>query len=410
MDHIYSTEFEVGDNHYNVVVKYIDAHVTCSTDIDDDLARLVLKVQVHHHTWVCRRPEKMCRFGYPRMPCDFTIIAKPLLVDMDAQESKDITKKHSTTLELVKHVLNNELPENLSIQGLCDIAGVNMNDYYDALKVSRKGVVIVLKRSVKDRYVNNYNARWLRAWQGNMDIQLCPDQFAVATYITDYYAKDETGTASVLAKCWKSSKNMPLRRRLNEFKNTFLSHRQMGASEAFYRILPSLKVKNSSISCIFLSSGYPQNRSRFYKQIAEKKDEVPNRETVSITGREGVYQAPDSVHDHYSGRPFGLQEMCLAEFAITYTRARRKHTDGMHDGMSKHTGQLLSFNNGEPLPRSIISRHGDKEIHMSLRSHRVVLRIHKFKDQSNQEEHLYSEMLMFMPWNDEILDLHANNT
>jgi hypothetical protein len=116
------------------------------------------------------------------------------------------------------------------------------------------------------------------------------------------------------------------------------------------------------------------------------------------------------VHDHYWGRPFGLQEMCLAEFAITYTRARRKHTDGMHDGMSKHTGQLLSFNNGEPLPRSIISRHGDKEIHMSLRSHRVVLRIHKFKDQSNQEEHLYSEMLMFMPWNDKILDLHANNT
>jgi hypothetical protein len=175
MDHIYSTEFEVGDNHYNVVVKYIDAHVTCSTDIDDDLARLVLKVQVHHHTWVCRRPEKMCRFGYPRMPSDFTIIAKPLPVDMDAQESKDITKKYSTTLELVKHVLNNELPDNLSIQGLCDIAGVDMHDYYAALQVSRKGVVIVLKRSVKDRYVNNYNARWLRAWQGNMDIQLCPD-------------------------------------------------------------------------------------------------------------------------------------------------------------------------------------------------------------------------------------------
>jgi hypothetical protein len=65
MDHIYSTEFEVGDDHYNVVVEYIDAHVTCSTKTDEDLARLV-----HHHTRVCRRPEKMCRFGYPRMPSD----------------------------------------------------------------------------------------------------------------------------------------------------------------------------------------------------------------------------------------------------------------------------------------------------------------------------------------------------
>jgi hypothetical protein len=71
------------------------------------------------------------------MPCDFTIIAKPIHACrcMDAQESKDLTKKHSTTLDLIKHVLNNELSENLSIQGLCDRAGVNI---HTALKVSRR--------------------------------------------------------------------------------------------------------------------------------------------------------------------------------------------------------------------------------------------------------------------------------
>ena len=33
---------------------------------------------------------------------------------------------------------------------------------------------------------------------GNMDIQIVLDYFAVITYLTDYYAKDDTGTMEII--------------------------------------------------------------------------------------------------------------------------------------------------------------------------------------------------------------------
>jgi hypothetical protein len=107
---------------------------------------------------------------------------------MDEKEVKRLTQQYCDILERVKNVLNQaDLSEDLSIAELCILSGVNVEEYYASLKVSQKGVVIILKRTVKDRFINNYNPRWIRAWQGNMDIQFCPDQFAVMTYVTDYY-------------------------------------------------------------------------------------------------------------------------------------------------------------------------------------------------------------------------------
>ena len=60
-----------------------------------------------------------------------------------------------------------------------------------------------MKRDVSEIWVNNYNPEWLLAWNGNMDIQLCLDYFAIITYITDYYTKDETGTLEHLLKAAK---------------------------------------------------------------------------------------------------------------------------------------------------------------------------------------------------------------
>ena len=51
--------------------------------------------------------------------------------------------------------------------------------------------------------INNYNPEWIKAWNGNMDLQVCLDSFAVSTYITDYYTKDESGTTKFLMEAAK---------------------------------------------------------------------------------------------------------------------------------------------------------------------------------------------------------------
>ena len=83
----------------------------------------------------------------------------------------------------------------------------------------------------------------MRCWDSNMDIQMTMDYFAVITYITDYYMKDETGTMEFIKKA--DTENDDLRKRLKTVKNTFLTHRQMGKAESL--VIPILVAHLSSL-------------------------------------------------------------------------------------------------------------------------------------------------------------------
>ena len=63
-------------------------------------------------------------------------------------------------------------------------------------------------------YINSYNIEWLRAWNGNMDIQIVLDYFAVITYVTDYYAKDDTGTMEVIKAALAQTKTNDLKEKI----------------------------------------------------------------------------------------------------------------------------------------------------------------------------------------------------
>jgi hypothetical protein len=224
---VYNGTFTSGDVNHNLVADYIDQHVTCASDVDDDLSVIISEVQIHHHTKTCKkRTNTTCRFGFPRYPSLKTILAKPLGDDISEDDKIVLNKKYQTILKAVNSVLTDEtFDKSISVQCLCDKAQVNIDDYHKALSVTTRGVVVVLKRSVKDIWVNNYNAEWLRAWNGNMDIQICLDLFAIITYITDYYSKDESGMTSLLSETWKSTKDKTTKERLHLIKETFLTHR-----------------------------------------------------------------------------------------------------------------------------------------------------------------------------------------
>ena len=84
------------------------------------------------------------------------------------------------------------------IHELLRIAEVKPDDYLLALRYSRAGYSVHLKRDLDEIYVNSYNIEWIRAWNGNIDIQPCFDHFGIITYVTEYFVKDETGTIEVL--------------------------------------------------------------------------------------------------------------------------------------------------------------------------------------------------------------------
>merc|ERR1712168_979653 len=112
-----------------------------------------------------------------------------------------------------------------------------LEQYEKALSVNKKGYSINYARDVDEIMVNTYNPEWIVAWNGNMDFQLCLDYFAVITYISDYYCKDDSGTMKMLQEALKDSQNEDLKSRLKKAVSVFLTHRQMGESEAYYSII-----------------------------------------------------------------------------------------------------------------------------------------------------------------------------
>jgi hypothetical protein len=91
-----------------------------------------------------------------------------------------------------------EINRKKRILELLAVAGVSDSDYIEALSYSRAGYSVHLKRDLDEIYINSYNPEWIRAWDGNIDIQPCFDYFGVITYVTDYFMKDDTGTMEIL--------------------------------------------------------------------------------------------------------------------------------------------------------------------------------------------------------------------
>ena len=122
-------------------------------------------------------------------------------------------------------------------------------------------------------WVNNYNPEWILAWNGNMDIQLCLDFFAICTYITDYYNKDETGTMTHLIKAAKQCHGRGQKETMRALAQEFSTHRHVGESEAYYKLFPELHLTESSLKTIFVDTNFPHRRNVFLRKVnPDKKD------------------------------------------------------------------------------------------------------------------------------------------
>ena len=206
-------------------LKLADEVVTCKIpDDDEELKKIVLDVQIHKHTKSCKKYNGVCRYGFPRFPSPRTVLAKPLEMthpDLDEKEKAAKKSKASKILLAAKAYLETPPPdfnENMTIQDFCQKINVSVDEYVEALKISERGKVLILKREVKERFVNNYNPEMLRAWNANMDLQLVFDPYAVVSYIANYMNKDETQTTPFLRQALHLSAGKEAKEKLRDLK------------------------------------------------------------------------------------------------------------------------------------------------------------------------------------------------
>ena len=363
------------DEEENVIARFADKFITCTLK-DPDTRDIVEEVNTHHHTRACRKyNSSICRFAFPRYPATKTLVSIPARirykdecvrdeiisrakctlklvrdvlidaekineickkypVDMDRSSNKDYLEmiqkqrlpavlRESKVDKLLKIQRDLKLPEDLREDRFCCEL---IHQYHEMLKISTGGYKIILKRDIDELYVNNYNKEWIRTWNANMDLQITLDHFAIITYISDYMLKDDTGTMEFIMKALKDTESQELRERLKTVKNTFLTHRQIGEAEAYYRLIPSLNLSGSNCTTLYIHTGFRQNRSVFLKSLSEEEAKVwPKEKVVTVSGKPGkFFTKAISVEDRYDERPEDLQFMSLAQFAKRLTKSSKK--------------------------------------------------------------------------------------
>ena len=406
-------------------------HVTIPEN-DEELKEKVLKSQTHGHRATCYKGSKKskCRFNFPKLPSEKCLIAEPLPDDMDERVAMNKMYRFKEVLQQAMEIIQDEnVDEDMTFEQFIKLLLPKIkpkkesnydynaceNEYYAALGTSEQGKILILKRTVKERNINNYNPEWLKAWNANMDIQIAFDPYAVITYIISYVGKDETMITSFLKEALKNARTLPWQEKLRSLATAFITHRQCGAPESIYRTLKELHLKESNISCVFVSSGFPEHRHSIYHPVPEDPDQ-PNDEfvdavgEVQIEGRTGRFKKQVHISQRYSERPKVLNKMCLAQFAQRYSFIRTVpksvefDTDGLSiDKESEEKDLVFTFDSSEiQMPKYFKVFHG----YMRLRKP-LVLRFHSSKKKEGHEEQ-YSELFLYYPWRDESKNIPRN--
>ena len=102
----------------------------------------------------------------------------------------------------------------------------------------------------------------------------------------------------------------------------------MSECEAYYKILPNLHLKYSSLDSIFIPTDKKELRSRFLRKLAEDDEHLKYGGKVT-GGREGLFVEKPDIVDKYCRRiipdtDLELQELSLLQFGKMYQPIQKK--------------------------------------------------------------------------------------
>ena len=422
---------------------FIDGFTTVSLNpniVGEDVVKIVTEVNVHHHTKTCRKYDSSCRFNYPRFPTPKTIVAKPFKGSKEDRtktmtDYNEILQKISVVLEekeivekiMLSYSKNDETKSEHQklieerIRKICAIADVTYEEYIAAISTTNHGYKVVLRRDVDELFVNSFNIEWIRAWNGNLDIQICLDFFAVITYITDYYAKDDSGTLRLISEALKQDQSSQVKDQMKVVANAFLRNRSMGEAEAIYKLIPDMRLKGSNVTCQWVSLCTKEERSSRFRKATENhlKSGI---DAFKLEGHDGLFYETQDIWSKYLRRPEELKDLCFAQFSKMYRTNKTDDDDNdeenfedIDDSINEKKieyfnkfNYIMTYENlgskGKELPKKIELKNlypGEPKF-MKRRTFPAALRYHKFHAANEPIKFMLSEVMLYVPLTDEV--------
>ena len=268
---------------------------------------------------------------------------------------------------LIKETDSKELTTDELFQKI----GITQEQFEEAHKSLTKSTNVVLKRSPKEAWVNQYNPQLLSCWNANMDIQYVTDAYACVVYIVSYISKAEREISQVLDCTQREARdgNMEAKSAMKKLGAAYLHQREVSAQEASFRVC-SLQLKGCSRKVQFIPVGENPVRMSLPLSVLKKKSE----------GDDEIWMS--SLIEKYRARPLSdeFNSMCLATFCSEYRVLAKSQTNVKNPRSPIHA---LQNDMGYIQKRSLTEN--------------AVIRYPRFSAQVFPEKYYHSILQLFFP-------------
>jgi hypothetical protein len=180
---------------------------------------------------------------------------------------------------------------------------------------------------------------------------------------------------------------------MRKIANVFLNGVEVSAQEAAYGVL-GIPLTNSSRDCIFISTGPPEERIIFVKTDSELRNLDSNSTDIGARG----------LLDHYVQRPDETEDICLAEFAASYTFSSRKSKPNepeINDVVDINAEE--GVDEQDELPKFM--RLKDKSGFIRKRKVQRIIRFRKYGEKEDPENYYREQIMLYYPWRNEEVEL-----
>ena len=210
----------------------------------------------------------------------------------------------------------------------------------------------------------------------------------------------------MLKAALKDSSDLPFKDRLKHLRSTFLTHREMGECESYYRLLPSLHLVGSNIQKVFVPTGL--NKSRLIKKVSDEEGKRnKNAMKINEKGQEGFYIETVNILEKYHGRPESLRWISAMQFVKRYCSIQvykkleeeegEEEIEMIKDADNSIENDFiiaLEPHKRDRLPRSVVCEVDGKNLYMKKRKPQVI-RLHKWKMETEPHQYFFAELELY---------------
>ena len=386
-----------GKDNVESITQYIDNHVGCTVDVNDE-AKEYVEMQKHKHSRTCRKHGRAeCRFSFPQPPMSHT----QLLLPLETAEVDDILEYEMKLLEIEHELDNLDNDEIMTYDNFLQKLDIPEEKYINIIRSTLKGPKVFMKRMPMEARVNPYMKNLLTAWKANHDLQFVLDAYACAMYIVAYISKSQKGMSALLDQACKEARqgNKDLRQQVRQIGNKFLNASETCAQEAAYLVL-QLPVTRATRDVLFINTSSPDERTFLLK----------SKEMLEKLKDDSTDIGSNNLIKRYSCRPKLLENWCLADYAswldIIYPKENEfdPYAENMDDSpIDADTLDICDRKDNE----DVVNINLKNGIIIKQRKRQRVIRYVRYSEKIDKENACREKLLLYTPWRKEMIDLLA---